>query len=82
VRRQLQLLQAFYKAVGLPQNRRIVVHEAVASQVASFGTITRAVQVYQTPTIMIIAPKGQTKTLTGLTDAYAIQQAIGEARNP
>lgn len=81
VRRQLQLLQAFHKAVGLPQNRRIAMHEARANEVASFGSITRAVQVYQTPTIVIITRNGKTKTLTGLLDAYSIQQAISEARH-
>lgn len=82
VRRQLQQLQAFHKTRGLPQNRNIAVHEARAGQVALFGAITRSLQVNQTPTMLIIAPTGNTKTLTGLADAYAIQQAIGEARHP
>jgi len=80
VRRELRALQAFHRVFGLPQNRRIVVHEARAGEVGSFGSFTRAVQVYSTPTILIILPNGKTSTLTGLTDAYAIQQAISEAR--
>lgn len=59
----------------------LAVHVAGASQVASFGTITRGIQVYGTPTILIVAKHGQTRTLTGLQDAYAIQQAISEARH-
>jgi hypothetical protein len=60
---------------------RIGVSVARASQVASFGTITRGVQVYGTPTLLIVNKKGQTTTLTGLQDAYAIKQAIQEARH-
>jgi hypothetical protein len=59
----------------------ISVHLANAQQVASFGTITRGVEVYGTPTILIVGKHGQTRTLTGLQDAYAIQQAISEARH-
>jgi hypothetical protein len=81
VRHQLQVFQAFHNPFGLPENRRIAMHEARANEVASFGTITRAVQIYQTPTILIINRKGKTKTLTGLVDAYSIQQAINEARH-
>jgi hypothetical protein len=80
VRRSLQLLQAFHRADGTAQNRTIVVHEARANQVVSFGTITRAVQINQTPTIVIITPTGKTKTVTGITDPLSIQQAISEAR--
>ncbi len=80
VRRELHALQAFHSEFGLPQNRRIVLHQASAGEVGSFGSFTRAVQVYATPTILIILPSGKTKTLAGLTDAYSIQQAISEAR--
>jgi hypothetical protein len=73
-------LLALQRNSGLPQDRHIVVHDASAGEVGSFGSFTRAVQVYSTPTILIILPDGKTKTLSGLTDAYAIQQAISEAR--
>ena len=56
------------------------VDPALASQVGSFGTIIRGVKVYGTPTVMIINRHGQAKTLTGYTDAYAIEQAISETR--
>jgi hypothetical protein len=59
----------------------IAVQEAPASQVASYGSITRGVQVYATPTILVINKQGQTIVLTGLQDAFSIEQAIDEARN-
>jgi hypothetical protein len=60
----------------------IAVQLANAKQVASFGTITRGIQVYGTPTLLIIGQHGKTHTLTGLQDAYAIQQTVSEARHP
>ncbi|HWX96987.1 MAG TPA: hypothetical protein VNZ01_09045 [Solirubrobacteraceae bacterium] len=69
------------QAVGGKLRGSIAVHDALASQVGSFGTIIRGVKVYGTPTVMIINKHGQAKTLTGFTDAYAIEQAIGEARH-
>jgi hypothetical protein len=62
------------------QSRSTVVHLARAKEVGSFGSFTHAVQVYATPTMLIILPNGKTTTLSGLTDAYAIRQAISEAR--
>ena len=67
-------LQPFTKA-----GKRISVIETSASQVASFGSVTRGVQVYGTPTILIVNKRGQTTTLTGLQDSYSISQAIAEA---
>ncbi len=58
----------------------VAVHTASASQVNTFGSITRDIQVYQTPTLLIVNPKGQVTTLTGYSDAFAIEQAIAEAR--
>jgi hypothetical protein len=80
VRGQLRALQGFHQAHGAPQNKHLAVHEAHASEVGSFGAITHSLRVFQTPTMLVIAPSGSTKTLTGLVDAYAIQQAIKEAR--
>jgi hypothetical protein len=73
-----EALQRFF---AIEPDKHIAVHEASASQVTSFGSITRAVQVYGTPTILIVNRSGQVTTLTGLTDAYAIEQAIDEARH-
>jgi hypothetical protein len=60
---------------------RVVVHYASAGQVEAFGTITHAVQVTQTPTLLIVNPHGQTTVLTGLNDAFAIRQAVSESQH-
>ncbi len=57
------------------------VHVVAAKEVASFGSITRGIQVYGTPTTLIVGAHGKTQTLNGLQDAYAIRQAINEARH-
>jgi hypothetical protein len=61
---------------------KIAIDEASASQVASFGTITRGVQVYGTPTLLFVNSKGQALVRTGFQDAYTIAQAVREARHP
>jgi hypothetical protein len=62
-------------------DHRFAVHVNAAKQVASFGSITRGVQVFGTPTILIVGKHGRTIVLTGLQDAYAIQQAVKDARH-
>jgi hypothetical protein len=74
VRRELQ-------QYGLELQKRFAAFEARGNQVTSFGSITHGVQVYGTPTLMVINKRGEVKTLTGLTDAYAIEQTIDEARH-
>lgn len=59
----------------------VAVQEAAASQVASFGSVTRGVQVYTTPTVLVIAKTGKAIVLTGVQDAFSIEQAIDEARS-
>jgi hypothetical protein len=59
----------------------VAVQEAAASQVASFGSVTRGVQVYATPTIFVIAKSKKAIVLSGVQDAFAIKQAIAEARS-
>jgi hypothetical protein len=73
VERQLQ-------AAAHKLGRGVAVHTAGAKQVNSFGSITRNIQVYQTPTLLIVDPKLQVTALTGYTDAYSIEQAVAEAR--
>ncbi len=60
---------------------KIAVTFASAGEVATFGSITRGIQVYGTPTLLIVNKKGKTITLTGLQDDFAIEQAISEARH-
>jgi hypothetical protein len=58
----------------------VAAHLALASQVNSFGSITRDIQVYQTPTLLIVNPKRAVTSVTGLTDEFALEQAIAEAK--
>lgn len=75
------VVQRELQAVDHTLGGKIAVHDARAGQVGSFGSITRDVQVFQTPTILIVNKHGQTTTLTGLTDGFSIEQAIAEARH-
>jgi hypothetical protein len=75
---------AVHRALNqLSQQRslRIAIDQARPGEVASFGTITRGVQVYGTPTLLVVNKKGRVTTLTGLQDPYTIAQAIREARH-
>jgi hypothetical protein len=81
VRRQLQALQGVLRQLPSAQDKHVAVHYSLANEVGSYGAITRSLQVLQTPTLLVIGPSGKTKTLTGLVDAYAIAQAIVEARS-
>ena len=76
-----QAVQRELQAVGRTLGGKLAVHDARAGQVGSFGSITRDVQVLQTPTILIVNKHGQATSLTGLTDGFAIEQAIDEARH-
>jgi hypothetical protein len=60
---------------------RVTLHLALASQVGEFGSITEVVHVYQTPTILIVNKHGVVSTLTGLTDVFALEQAVQEAQS-
>jgi hypothetical protein len=59
----------------------LTLHLALADQVGEFGTITEVVHVYQTPTILIVNKHGVVSTLTGLTDVFALEQAVQEAQS-
>jgi hypothetical protein len=73
VRRELQ-------ATNRQLHGQLAVHVALANQVGSFGSFTRTVQVYGTPTILVINKHGETASLTGLTDVFSLKQAIAEAK--
>jgi hypothetical protein len=73
VHRQVQI-------VARKLGRSVAVHTSAASQVGSYGTITRDIQIYQTPTLLVVNPHGQVTTVTGYTEAYALEQTIREAR--
>jgi hypothetical protein len=76
-----QVAESLVKTFGRELDRKIAVFNAAANQVATFGSITRGVQVNGTPTLLVMNKQGQTTTLTGLQDGYAIEQAINEARH-
>ncbi len=60
---------------------KLVLNVATAEQVSQYGSVTRGVQVYQTPTLLLFDKKGLAVTLTGLVDGYAIEQGIAEAKS-
>lgn len=68
-------------ALAAGSNGTVAVHTALAHQVGMFGRITEVVHVYQTPTILIVNRHGVVSTLTGLTDVFALRQAVREARS-
>ncbi|MGH2865191.1 MAG: hypothetical protein ACRDJX_08085 [Solirubrobacteraceae bacterium] len=74
-------LRKALKVSGLELEKRFAAFFSSASQVASYGSITRGVQVYGTPTLLIVNQSGKTIALTGLQDAFSIEQAIEEARS-
>ncbi len=73
VRKQMQAVVAHLKG-------KVAAHVALAGQVGQYGSVTRDVQIYQTPTLLIVGKQGLAVTLTGLVDGYAIEQGILEAK--
>jgi len=67
-------------AASHAEHGKLVVHVARSSEVGLFGSFTRTVQVYSTPTILLINAHGKTSSLTGLTDAFSIGQAVKEVK--
>lgn len=74
VRSQVQALVSGSKG-------RLALHAAAPNRVGEFGSATEVVHVYQTPTILIVNRHGVVSTLTGLTDAFALQQVVREAES-
>ena len=72
---------AVAKVVHGLASAHVSVYESPPAEVASFGALTRGIQVLQTPTLLVIGPSRQAHVITGLTDAYSVQQAIAEARH-
>lgn len=74
-----QAVHSQVQAAGRSLKGKVALNFAKASEVSSFGTVTRDVSILQTPTLLIINRKGQTTTIAGLTDAFSIEQAVREA---
>jgi hypothetical protein len=68
------------QAVSHSSHGRVAVHIAGADEIGAFGSFTRAVQVYSTPTILLINAKGKTSSVSGLTDTFGIEQAVREVK--
>jgi hypothetical protein len=66
--------------VAYKLRHHVAAHLALADQVNSFGSITRDIQVYQTPTLLIVNPQREVTTVTGITDEFSLEQAIAEAK--
>jgi len=60
---------------------KLAISVARSSEVGSFGTFTRTVQVYGTPTILLINPAGKTVSVAGLTDVFSLEQAVREIKH-
>jgi hypothetical protein len=60
---------------------KVVLHVAQPEQVSQYGSVTRGVQIFQTPTLLLFDKKGLAVTMTGLMDKYAIEQGIAEAKS-
>ncbi len=73
-------VQAQARALAGGSKGTVTLHVARANQVGMFGSITEVAHVYETPTILIVNRHGLVSTLTGLTDVFALQQAVREAR--
>jgi hypothetical protein len=69
------------QAVAAHSKGKVVLHVALPAQVGRYGSVTRGVQVFQTPTLLLIDSRGLAVTMTGLMDQYAIQQGILEAKH-
>jgi hypothetical protein len=73
-------VRAQLPAVAHKLGATVAVHYSLPHAVAQYGKFTNTVQVNQTPTILLVNPHGQATALTGFLDAYAIDQAVAEAR--
>ncbi|HEX4838205.1 MAG TPA: hypothetical protein VFV03_06760 [Solirubrobacteraceae bacterium] len=74
-------VQSQARALAGGSRGTVTLHAARAGQVGMFGAITEVAHVYQTPTILIVNRHGLVSTLTGLTDVFALEQAVREARS-
>jgi hypothetical protein len=73
------------RVIGDERGRHVKMTLRVATgvQVGEYGSFTRVTSIYQTPTLLLITPSGEVKPpITGLTDAYSIEQAIAEKTQP
>jgi hypothetical protein len=72
--------KALVRDFGSKLKAGIAVNTAAPSAASFYGSITNGIQIYSTPTLLIVTKTGKTLVLTGLQDAYSIEQAVEEAR--
>lgn len=76
----VRAVEQVMKREGMQLNARFAAFVAKPNEVSSFGTITRDVQLYSTPAVVVVGKDRQAHVLDGLTDAFAMQQTLEEAR--
>jgi hypothetical protein len=72
--------KALSRDFGSKLKASISVIDAAPSAASFYGSITNGIQIYSTPTLLIVTKTGKTLVLSGLQDAYSIEQAVEEAR--
>jgi hypothetical protein len=63
-------------------NRRdgkVAVHAVAIEHVGDYGSVTQGVNVTQSPTTMVIAPRGTARAVTGLTERTEVDQLVRDA---
>jgi hypothetical protein len=71
---------AVFDAVQRVRSHNAWLYPARANEVASFGALTKSIQVFQTPTLVVVGPDRRAHVVTGLTNPYVVEQTISEAR--
>jgi len=61
------------------RNGKVAVHVAPIGRVGEYDSLTRGVQVVQSPTTIVIDRKRHTRVITGLTESQELKQAVGDA---
>jgi hypothetical protein len=58
----------------------VAVHVAPVSRVGDYGAITQGVEVLQSPTVLVIGPEHQARTIAGYTDTAEVDQLVDDVR--
>ena len=65
---------------GLDSRKSVTYVSAPVTDVGDYGSVTSAVRVLQSPTVLVISPKRAVSVLTGLVDRATVDEAIAAAR--
>jgi hypothetical protein len=58
---------------------KVAVHVIPISRVARYESITDGVTINQSPTVLVVGPKGRTHAIVGLTERGELTQAVNDA---